>query len=229
MLVVEGQSFVLAKGQAWSREGDAWRAANWQPSGTIVTAFGDGRSAFALLAAESADAVQGVLQFSLVEGQLSARALPALPIALRDVHASVNGSNVYVHGLEAGAKPQLYALALKDAVLAWRALPGCDAAGVVEHLVAHEDAVYAVVAPADGSGERLYRLPPGKTWGEVSHLPGKLVAGAARAVGQGHILFVLDDHGARSAATFYTLTREWANHGSITLAGEQQGGGPPDP
>ncbi|HNH25112.1 MAG TPA: hypothetical protein PK261_08990, partial [Accumulibacter sp.] len=81
------------------------------------------------------------------------RALPALPIALRDVHASVNGSNVYVHGLEAGAKPQLYALALKDAVPTWRALPGCDAAGVVEHLVAHEDAVYAVVAPADGSGE----------------------------------------------------------------------------
>ena len=224
LLVVEGQPFVMGHGQTWIRDGAAaWRATGWQAEGWVAAVFGDGRAAFALIAKSPADAAQGVLQLAFAEGRLTTRLLPPLPEALRNVHGTVNGPNLFVHGVGTAGPTQLFTLSLKDAVPAWRALPGCDAGGVLEELVAHEDALYGVTTPPDGSGQRLYRLTAGQPWVEASRLPGKIVPGAARAVGQGHILFVVDDHGVKKAVTYYTLTRVWADHGRISLEGAQHG------
>ncbi len=223
LLVVEGQPFVMGPSQIWARDGaTAWRATAWQSEGWIAAVFGDGRAAFALVAKSAGDAAQEVRQFALVDGHLATRSLPPLPEALRNVHGTVNGSTLFIQGVGTGPA-RLFTLSLKDDVPAWRALPAGAASGSLEELVAHEDALYAVITPPDGSGQRLYRLASGQPWAEVSHLPGKMVPGAARAVGQGHILFVVEDHGGKKAVTYYTLTRVWADHGGVVLAGAPRG------
>ena len=224
LLVVDGQPLVVVQDRAWLHDGATnWREIPWRHEGRITAVFGDGRAAFAVLANSPEDSAQGVLQFVLSNGQLSARLLPPLPRALRNVHGTVKGANLFIHGADTTGPAQLFTLSLKDVAPAWRAFPGWDAGNSVEALVAHEDALYAVTTPVDGSGQRLYRWTAGQPWTEVARLPGRLVPGAARAVGQGHILFVVGDHETRRVVTFYTLTRVWAEHGPITPGNAQQG------
>lgn len=224
LLVVEGQPFVLAKGRAWARDGNsAWQATDSRAATELGVIFGDSRSAFGFVAGGTGDATHEIRQLALAEGQLTTQALPPLPMALRNVRGTVNGPNVFVHGISETGVSQWFSLSLKEISSGWQALANDGAGGTVDEIIAHEDALYAVTSPADGGAQRLNRLLPGKSWVEVSQLPGRLVPGAVRAVGQGHLLFVLDNQGARNAATFYTLTREWAQHGSLSLAGEPRG------
>ena len=222
LLVVDGHALVVVKERAWMHDGPtSWHETAWHHEGRIAAVFGDGRAAFAIFANSPEDPAQGVLQFVLSDGQLTARSMPSLPRALRNVHGTVKGAALFVHGADEAGAVQLFTLSLKDAAPAWRALPGLGSGNSVEALVAQQEAVYAVVTPADGSGQQLFRWMAGQPWTEVARLPGRLVPGAARATGQAHILFLVSDAEGRRVVTFYTITRVWAELGRTAAAGDQ--------
>lgn len=225
VLVVSGQAVVVTETRAWLKGAmSGWRELTWNPGGKLLGGFGDGNAAFACIGDGTVESCHLVLQVSLANEQLSTRPLPSLPQALHAIRGAVKGHKVYVHGTDAAGIPRLFSLAVNGSVPVWSAHPGCaSAAGKVEAIVAQQDSVYAVVTPADGGGQRLYQWVAGQPWVDASRLPGQLVPGAARAVGQAHLLFVVGDHEARRVVTYYAITRVWAELGKTTFTGMHPG------
>ena len=221
LFVVDGHPAVVTDGQAWLQDvSTGWREVAWHHDGRLAGVFSDGQKAFALLANKPGEPAQLVQQLLLAGDQLSLRPLPPLPLALHSIHGAVKGSKLYVHGVDASGPAHLFSFDLSESALAWSAHPGCDP-GAVEALVAQQDSVYAVTTPTDGGGQRLYRWAAGQAWVEVSRLPGQLVPGAARAMGQAHMLFLVSDAEGRRVVTFYIITRVWAELGRTAAAGDQ--------
>lgn len=224
LLVIDGHPIVATDGRAWLQDGSTgWRETAWQHEGSLTGVFGDGQTAFAFYASRPAEPVQSVQQLGLTGGRLSALPLPTLPMALRSPRGAVKGQRLFVHGTDPAGGTRLFTLALNGTAAAWSAHPGCGSGNTVEALVAQQDSLYAVVIPADGHGQRLYHWAVGQPWAEVSPLPGPLVPGAARAVGQAHMLFMVGEREAQRMVTFYTITRVWAELGKIAFAGAQPG------
>ena len=221
VVVVDGLPLVLAGNKVWIKTGaEGWREKAWPHEGSLAAVFGDGRQAFALLAANPADQVQRVYQLVLVEGQLVLRPLPALPAPLLAGQGAVKESMVFVHGRDTAGVPHLFTLALSESAPAWRTYAGCPAAaGKLEALVAQQDSLYAVVTPGDGSAQRLHRWSATQAWTEISRLPGQLVPGAARAVGQAHLLLVVGELESQRIVTYYAITQMWAELGGIASTG----------
>lgn len=220
LLVIDGHPVVATDGRAWLQDGSTgWREVAWQHEGRLAGVFGDGLTAFALCASSPAEPVRLVQQLGLAGGRLSARPLPPLPLALRSVRGAVRSQKLFVHGTDPAGGTHLFTLAWNGTAAAWSAHPGCDAGNSVEALVAQQDSLYAVVTPAGGHGQRLYHWAVGQPWAEVSPLPGPLVPGAARAVGQAHMLFLVGEREAQRMVTYYTITRMWAELGRIASTG----------
>ncbi len=222
LLVIEGHPLVVTEGRAWMQAAPAeWREIAWHHNGRLAGVFGDGQKAFALLTNKPGEPARLVQQLSFAGEQLTARPLPPLPVAINSAHGAVKGEKIHVHGVDAAGHAQLFSYDLNGKSPAWSAQPGCEPGGVVEAIVAQQEAVYAVVTPAEGSGQRLQRWTSGQPWVEVTRLPGRLVPGAARATGQAHMLFLVEDPSGRRVVTFYALTRVWAELGRIEAAGDQ--------
>ena len=160
-------------------------------------------------------------QLALATGQLVTRPLPPLPMALNAAHGAIKGNKLFILGTDSDGVSRLFTLALDESVAAWSIHVGCDSGYTVEALVAQEDSLYAVVTPLRGGEQRLYRWTLGRSWAEVSRLPGHLAPKAARAVGQAHMLFVVSDGGKQRVVTYSTITQRWAELGEIGFAGLQ--------
>jgi SSS family solute:Na+ symporter len=223
LAVVDGIPFVLEGARGWKQKAaNNWQELTWSHVGTVTAVFGDGQSAFALLSDGPTDAVQMVQQLLWADGQLTSRPLPALPTPLRGVHGAVKDARVFVVGTDPSGIGRLFTCSLKDRASVWIAHPGL-AAGRIEALVAQQDSLFAVLTPADGGGERLQQWSAAGTWSETSILPGPLAPGAARAVGQAHLLCVVGDGAERRVVTYYTVTRVWAELGQVAVPAVQSG------
>ncbi|MSU25157.1 MAG: sodium:solute symporter [Opitutus sp.] len=225
VLVVAGRAVVVTETRAWLKGATAdWRELTWNPGGKVLGVSGDGSAAFAFIGDSTGESCRLVVQISLANEQLSTRPLPLLPQPLHAVRGAVKGSRVFVHGTDSAGISRLFSLSINASVPAWSTHPGfAVAAGNVEAIVAQQESLFAVVSPADGGGQRLYQWTDGLPWAEASRLPGQLVPGAARAVGQAHMFFVVGDHEARRVVTYYTITRVWAELGKTTFSGMHPG------
>ena len=218
VVTIDGQPLVVAEGKAWRQEATKeWREVSWRPEGALAGVFGDGRTACAFFGEQPTGPVQRVQQLLLAEGQISVRPLPPLPEALRAIHGAVKQTRVFVHGVDATGRTHLYSLSLDSGAPVWTAHPGLDAVHVVVALVTQQDSVFAVAAPTGGGAQRLHRWTAGQPWIEDSRLPGQLVPGAARAMGQAHLFFAVGDNAAQRVVTYYTITRVWAELGAIPI------------
>ena len=219
LIVVNGTPLVMGTGRLWTQTGGNWRDHEWRPEGSVAALFGDGQAAFAVFADSPWNPAKRVRQLQLSAGQVTLRELPPLPSALKSVLGAVKDNRLYIHGADESGHPQLYTLALNEAVLLWRGQAGCAAAGRIEALTAQQDSLYAVLTPADDSAQRLYRWSPTQSWAEISRLPGKLVPGAIRATGQAHLIGVVGDATAQRMVSYYTITKVWAELGELTARG----------
>lgn len=223
--VIDGAPLVLAGDRVWTQDGaGGWREQPWRSEGVVMAVFGEGRTAFALFTETSSAPIQRVRQLLLADGRLAARDLPPLPAPLQSAFGAVKDTRLFVHGVDATGVTQLYVLALSEATPGWRHHAGCPApAGRVEALVAQQDSLYAVVTPADDTGQRLYRWSPTQDWMEASRLPGKLVPGAIRATGQAHLIGVVGDAAGQRMVSYYAITQVWAELGGIDARGLRPG------
>jgi hypothetical protein len=225
LAVIDGVPVVLAGDRMWRQDGaGGWREQSWQPDGGVVGIFGDGRTAFALFAEKPSGPIQRVRQLLLADGRLASRDLPPLPAPLQSALGAVKDTRLFVHGVDATGATQLYVLALSEAAPGWRHHAGSPgAAGRVEALTAQQDSLYAVVTPADDTGQRLYRWSPAQSWMETSRLPGKLVPSALRATGQAHLIGVVGDAAGQRMVSYYAITQVWAELGGIDARGLRPG------
>lgn len=217
VLAVEGRPVAITAGQAWllDAEGKAWQRSDWQPTGAdneFRGAVGNGQLAFLLSGPAKGTATERVERLLLAGGRLSTSALPPLPEALQGARAAVGADKLYLAGIDAKGKATLFSIATTATDAQWQAMSGWPGDAAPTSLAMQTSALFATV-PGVG-GERLLRWSSDLGWQDKSNVPGRVLPGSARAIGQAHVIYLVGDRTGADAApkmmTFQTITGSWA-------------------
>jgi len=156
-----------------------------------------------------------IAEATLVDGRLALRDLPQFPLPLARLRVAEGAGVLHVVGQdELGVNHVLRRRLDAAAATDWQSMPAWGGAGAADTLVAQRGEL--VVTIAGESGNALWRWSPDHGWQALPPVPGRvLAADGARAVGQAHVLYLLqpDAAGIRTPrlATFHTVTRAWAD------------------
>ncbi|RYZ72806.1 MAG: sodium:solute symporter [Lysobacteraceae bacterium] len=216
LLAVEGRPVALTAQQAWVLDAQrrTWSPSAWNPAATAAPlqgVAGNGRQAFLLRGPAQDAMVTSVESLSLVDGEPVATPLPALPLALRNARAAVNADYVYVAGLDAAGDSVLLSLPATADRPAWTRTPGWAGNAPPTSLVAQTSAVFATLPSA--AGESILRWAADTGWQDKGAVPGRIVPGSARPIGQAHVIYLVHpaDGTAPRMMTFHTITGSWAS------------------
>ena len=213
VVAVEGKPLAIGAGQAWMLEGGHWTVSNWAPpasDGQLKGVFGNGQQAFLLRGAVMGTAVHSVERLALVNGQPVSTALPAPPLMLQQVRAAANADHVYLAGLDEAGQAALLSLVASADKPGWKQSPGWPGDAAPTSLVAQTSAVFITV-PGVG-GEHILRWAADTGWQDRGTVPGRIVPGSARAIGQAHVIYLVDPgNGTPHMMTFQTITGSWAS------------------
>ena len=215
VVALSGQALALSANEAWLLDADrvAWARSAWSPvsvDGTLQGVVGNGQWAFALIGPVRGAGVERVDQLLLVDGAITTRPLPALPIALASAEAAVSADSVYLAGIDGSGRSVLLTIQPDGKDPRWERQAGWPSNMPIVALVAQTRAVFAVVA--DAGGERMLRWTSEFGWQDKGAVPGRVAAGSARAIGQAHVLMqVAGTDSVFTLKTFQTITGAWAD------------------
>jgi len=217
LVAVDGRPVAIAADRAWllGADGKAWMRSDWLPVGAdsaLRSAVGNGQLAFLLLGPAQGRATERVERLLLANDRLSTSVLPPLPGPLQGARAAVTADKLYVAGIDAKGKAILFSIATTTANAQWQATGGWPGDAMPSSLVVQSSAVFVTVPGANG--ERLLRWSSDLDWRDKGSVPGRVMPGSARAIGQAHLIYLLGDRGGSDAVpkmmTFQTITGSWA-------------------
>lgn len=223
---VQGRAIAITHDGAWSlQEGArAWSPLPWPEqtkASEVVSLVQDGERAYLLLGQGAPRMATQVVQLSLRDGAIALQPLAPLPLALRDARGALSADAFYIAGTAGDGSAHLLQLSFEDERPHWAPLTPWPGGGAASSLVAQTKALFAVVPSASG-GDRVLRWSAEPGWTEPSRAPGRVVPGSGRAIGQAHILYLVEEGAeagaAAKVATYQTITASWA-----TLPGAQAG------
>ncbi len=203
-------AFASASVSAYDENRREWMPLEWaQPSAPVNAVVPDGIGAFLLAGRTNDDATSRVERLTLEGNRLVTRALAPLPTALQSVQGAVRADQLFVVGLDSGGVGKMFSLNLAAPATGWT--PHADwpgDTGEATSLVAQDQALFLTVRGPEGSVDSLLRWTLETGWLAKPSLPGRVVSGTARPIGQGHILYLL--HGPPVAGvrlvSFHTIT-----------------------
>ena len=217
LVAVGGRPVAIASDRAWvlDTDGKAWVRSDWRAAGAgqaLQGAIGNGQGAFLLLGPADGAATEQVEQLVLADGRLSTRKLPSLPEPLKHARAAVTVDKLYVAGIGASGKAILFSIMPAAAAAQWQASVGWPDDAAPTSLAVQTAGVFVTVPAADG--ERLLRWSSDLGWQDKGSVPGRVMSGSARAIGQAHVIYLLDARSGTDAApkmmTYQTITGSWA-------------------
>ncbi len=214
VVAVEGRPLAISADQAWLLDSGRgqWALTPWSPAaatGELKLVFGNGQRAYLLRGAARTDTVASLQRVRLVNGQPVAASLPALPLLLQQVRAAANADNVYLAGLNPAGEAVLLSLVSTAKQPEWKQTAGWPGNALPGSLVAQTSAVFITVPAADG--EHILRWAADSGWQDKGLVPGKIVPDSARAIGQAHVIYLVDSgNGRPQMMTFQTITGSWA-------------------
>ena len=215
VVTVEGRPLAFGAHGVWLLEEDRkrWSRVEWQAAEEIQGAASDGSRAFLLLGARPAGPTGTLARLTLAKGAVALNSLPPLPAPLAQAHAAVRGEALYVAGLDPAGMPAFLSISPLATAPTWTrhaAWPG--AAGEVTSLATQASAVF-VSLTGDARGDRMLRWKAAEGWSERDAVPGRVIEGSARAIGQAHILYFVRPIEAPQRVRlvmFHTITGSWA-------------------
>lgn len=220
LLTVDARPVAVSDDALWMLRADlsAWERAGQRPAGEIV-GTASGRRGLFFVGARGGPA-ERVEVLDLETGIPRLRPLPPLPVPLDSARGALLADTIHVAGTTEG-QPKFLALDTSLAEARWVVHPAWPAGGELTSLVAHTAAVFATLRDGDGKGDRIWRWKAGEDWKEKATLPGRVMEGAARPIGQAHVLYLT--RGAPEAsvqlAMFHTITGSWATLDQPAAAG----------
>ena len=222
--VADARPFALEAGGVWRWDGNpnAWTKLTWQPWSKVADVASDGRTTFLLLANAPGGATSEVERVSFSGPAPIATALPALPAPLSSAHGAIRRAKFFIAGNDPKGSPLLFSIDLEPGKgpLTWnthRGWPGPE--GKVTAAVGREGGLYLTIGLEGAHGERLVRWNETEGWTEKAAVPGRVVTGTGRAMGQAHLLFLLRIIGPNGSGTtpaacrlysYHTITGSWA-------------------
>jgi len=207
LATLDGRVLAIVDGKAWLLEQGrtAWAPLPWAagdpPSGLAVV-FGDGVRAYATQV--DAGRAIGVVRLSLGAGGLEVRPLPALPEPLSEARPAFAGTSVYIAGLSNGA-PRIWRFDADAAQPAWSSIEGWPSREAATSLAVQGAAIFVT------TGGSVWRRSSEGTWAHRGDVPGTVLPGMARALGQANILYLVADAADTAhAMTYQVVTQSWA-------------------
>ena len=227
LVAVEGRPVAITGDQAWllAADGKAWIRSDWHPPHAdtgFLGAGGNGQRAFLLLGPAGAAVTEKVEQLVLANGRLSSSSrLPSLPGPLKSARAAVTADKLYVAGIDASGKAILHWIAYATQGARWQASAGWPGDVVPTSLAAQTSAVFVTVPGA--AAERILRWSSDLGWQDKGAVPGRVMPGSARAIGQAHVIYLVGEGTGTDATakmmTFHTITGSWATLPDSLAAG----------
>jgi SSS family solute:Na+ symporter len=232
-MVAADQPLVVGDGAVWRLEiaRHEWTRTNWHPSsGVILGAIANGAHPLFLIGAKEGGPVERVEAFSFAVGAIVSATLPPLPAPITNARGAVLDGVLYLSGITAKQTPGWWSINLVAPQPAWKPLHAWSATSrFISSVVAQDSALYLTVTESTNTGDEVWRWTTSDGWLRKAILPGAVVEGAARAIGQAHILYLLQPvGGAKGVAagqllTFHTITASIATQGAANAAGAQHG------
>lgn len=203
--VVRGRPVLFGAGQGSVLAGEIWAPAQPSVRGEILDTAVDGGRTLAL-----ARSAQGLTVFilTLPGEQLVTREWGAVPEALASPRLAVLSGRVYLAGNEPGGGLALRSAALTAAAPVWSPVPPPPVAGRVTSLVTQEQALFLTVQSDDEPATQVWRWSAADGWLARGGFSGAVRLGGARAVGQAHLLYLVDSPGGSSSRllSYHTLS-----------------------
>ena len=225
ILVSDDHVVALGENAAWIlNEGqDKWQVKDWKPQGKVFGVVGDGHRVFLLLGSEQDGSVTRLERFMLFatpDDVADLQQIPSLPIPLASAHGAILDDQLMVLGDSLDGARQLFGIDLSADKLEWVSYDvGSMATGVVTSMVAQNSLLLVTVTDKTGDSDRLLQWKAGEGWSERSSLSGTVVSNSARAIGQGHVLYMISEGKAKTKLmSFYTVTGSWATYGTLKSA-----------
>lgn len=228
LAAIDAQALAIEAHGAWrlGADGSHWSRTDWAPgaNASVLGVAGDGHRAFVLLGDASAGTVDRVDRLRLDDaGSLRSNALPPLPIVLKNAHAAAQGDALYVAGIDANGVAHLLEIAPGVENASWSAHPGWPGNAAPGSLAAQASGAFLTVADPSGGGDHLWCWSSDKGWNERARVPGRIVAGSARAIGQAHVLYLVRaagvDGGAPELIAYHAITDAWAHFPGVDANG----------
>jgi SSS family solute:Na+ symporter len=200
----------------------AWKPAVWTGGETpddVVASFGDGNEAYVIRA--DANGVAGGIERLVVDGESFARdPLPPLPQSLSQLQATVRDGVVHVAGRDAASQPSLWRIDARATPREWTQAEAWPGGGEAVALVAQSTGLLAFVSGA--TNNTVWRWTKLDGWLPKGDVPGHVLPGTARVIGQAHVLvLVRGADGSVAPMTFQSITQGWATLPGATLAQPQ--------
>ncbi|PCI48500.1 MAG: sodium:solute symporter [Alphaproteobacteria bacterium] len=226
ILVTDGQVVALGDNSAWvlSDGEEKWVAKEWSVDGKVLGVIGEGSQAFLLLGSEQNETVTRVERFLALanpEDMAGWQQIPSLPVSLVSAHGAILDDHIFVLGDSLDGVRHLLSVDLTIEQPEWISHDaGAMMTGVVTSMVAQNALILVTVRDDATAGDRLLQWGAGEGWSERSVLSGTVVANSGRAMGQGHVLYMMNEGGAAKSKlmSFYTITGSWATYGDIESA-----------
>lgn len=215
--VIDGQTVAVAQGRAWRLDESrkAWAALAWPaPVPADVAVIQDGTRAYLLWSSEGRAALAAL---SVRGDRLDAAVLPPLPAPLADARAAVSGDALFVAGTGVDGKPRVWQTSPADPRAGWKDVPAWPGDAPALSLVAQGPNLF--VAVGRQGAQVLLRWSTVKGWTEAGTVPGTLAPAAGRALGQAHLLYLVDTPDGVKPMTFHTITGSWAVLPGVSIAG----------
>ena len=213
LAVVEQQPLALAEGQAWVLGTEGWKPLDGGvPPEELRGAFGDGTQAFVLTGSREAE-TERIAELTVTGERLSLLSLPALPEPLQGALGAAHGRVVYVAGIDAASRRRLFMLDRAMPQPAWQPMGAWPDGTPTSLAVQGAQLLVSTVGDGEG-GDRLWTRGSEKSWRSAATVPGRVLPGAARAIGQAHVLYAVRDADAMVSparlATYQIVTGAWA-------------------
>jgi solute:Na+ symporter, SSS family len=207
--VVAGRVVVGSSGRTWVLDtaGQVWRDATMPPDAglqAVASADGGAPQAWRLMGDEAGLRRIDALSWQGVVLQATPIDMPSA--GLHRPRAAVLSGALFVAGVDGAGHSQLWSRPIGSARATWQAHGGWPGDGAPAALVAQKFALYL----ATDRGE-LWQWNATDGWRSQGSLPAALTTDVARAIGQAHVLFLLQGASCREPRLFHTITGSWAS------------------
>ena len=216
------------------RDGAVWRydaaGARWEDvsprlEGSIILGvLASGSQSWLLLGQAPGQLLERMVPFAVAEGPRDDQP-PPFPVPLRVAHGAVQGGVLFLAGVDAGGGAHWWSLNLGAIRPQWTIHPAwTDRSQGVGTVVAQDTTLLLTASAPNGDGDELWRWTAAEGWLRKRTLPGTVVPGAARPLGQAHILYLLR---LPPDATGSPRIQLWTYHtttGSVAAQGPERTG-----
>lgn len=205
-LVEIGKPMAIHDDSAWvlGDEPRRWNRLQWEPPPGVIRGVVPGEPDYLLLGAADAPApIDRLARLDNVGNTLKAAVEP-LPVAFAQAVGVARIGAVWIAGRDSDGKARVHGRIGGR----WEEITPWPGTGAATSLVFQSNTLW--LTAQDGGNTRLWSWTRDGGWIDRLDVPGAVVPGGARAVGQAHVLYLLAGaDGEQHLRTWHTISKTW--------------------